>query len=130
MELVRDPLVLARRFNAFIFSPDVPEGAVERLQSIPGSDADKITQGAEILYAHYDLLTNAGKTVVGLLYDYANSQGWPAFCADGRCADIVALVRGDLGEIKPIDPTKAPEPNKALREDGKDWRPAPPADDA
>lgn len=123
MEFLNDPVQLVRRFHAFVYGPDVPPEAAEKLQSIPGSAADVISQGREILYAHYDLLNDEGKAVVAQLAQYAVAQGWGGDNADNRCGQMVALARHDVGEIA-TKPSLAntPDPNAALRDDNTDWK--------
>ena len=125
MEYVSDTMALVRRLNAYAYGPDCPEELASRLQSIPGVQADVITQGAQILYAHFDLLNGEGKEVMGLMFNYAVNQHWTAFNEQNGSAQIVALVEGTL------DQADVPEPKTQYRQGGVDWRepaPAPTAD--
>lgn len=116
IEFVNDPVALVRDYNAFVFGANVPEVAKDRLQTIPGSAADVITQGRELLYAHYDLLDDEGKAVLAKLAQYAVMQNWVAENADGRAEKITAAVRRDLGERGTWpDAADDPAPNVALR---------------
>ena len=120
-----DPTQLVRLYNAFVYGPDAPPIAAERLQTIPGSSADLISQGREILYAHYDLLNDAGKTVLAQLSHYAVSQGWQGDNANSRCDNMLKLARHDLGEIQ-TGPSyeNTPDPRPGLRDDGVNWKEA------
>lgn len=123
VSFTRDPVEILRRFNAFVFGPEVPEGARDRLQTIPGSAADRICEGAELLYAWRDQLTQAGLTLLAEMYQYAKDEGWSAFCADGRCEKIVRAARGDLGEVKRPSLKSDPFP-QSDRRGGYSWHPS------
>lgn len=123
MDRITDPVILVQRFNAFAYSPTAPEELKNKLQTIPGSQADIVTQGLEILYAHFDLLDADGKAVLGVLSDYGVYAGWAAMNVDGRLEKIRDRVRADLGEdVEPLADENMPEPEARLRGGGVDWR--------
>jgi len=122
-EYINDASELVRRFNTYVFGPDVPAEAKERLQTIPGSDADKIATGREILYAHYDLLNKAGKILTAQLAGYAVGQNWVTENANGRSEKIRDKVRRDIGEPGDWLPKEDdPEPQTNRRDGGVNWK--------
>lgn len=125
MDYINNPLDLRRRLNAYAYSPDTPEALANRLQMIPGVDADVIVEGTEILYAHFDLLNDTGKEVLGLLAAYGVSQTWVSLL--DRWTAIRDRVRRDLGErVAKIEDADMPPPQTARRDGAVDWRnPAP-----
>lgn len=125
MDYVSDANELVRRLRAFAFGGAAPEALAERLQALPGVQADQICDGAEILYAHRDLLDPSGLRLAGELFSYALHQGWTTFNQGDRSARIVALARRDLGETGGDVAGEAdewPAPQIARRADGADWR--------
>lgn len=128
LSIITDANELVRQLNAYAFAdPAVPDTIRDRLQLLPGSQADKICDGAELLYAHRDLLGESGLTVMAQLFAYGSLQHWAAFNADGRCDKIVAGVRRDLGEAGDWpDAADDPEPITSWREGGFDWKAPPP----
>lgn len=137
MDYVSDPSELLKRFRKFAFGSTVPEGIADRLQSIPGTDADVICSAAEILYAHRDQLDDDGLRVMGELFNYGLNQHWSTFNQGDRSAQIVAATDKALGDARGKAPADKdwPAPKVELRE-GVDWRnpegdsPEPPAGDA
>lgn len=90
-------------------------------------DAETMTKAGPFLYAHYDLLDAAGKTLCGQFFKFADDSHWTTYNEQNRSADVVQAVRRDLGEKgKFPDPKDDPQPNVALREDGVNWHPAAP----
>jgi hypothetical protein len=123
LDQIRDPLKLMRALNAYAYAESTPPELAEKLQTIPGVDADRITAAREIMYAHFDVLDEAGKTVLGQLADYAVYSGWSSENTEGRCDKSRDAVRRDLGEEGDLgDPADDPAPRVGLREDGVDWR--------
>jgi len=116
MEYVSDTLDLERRIYAYGNNPSCDDGLSRRLTSIPGSQADRISQGAQILYAHYDLLGDEGKELAGLLFNYAVQNNWTAFVAGNEADKVIRLIEG---KIKPAD---APAPKVHFRDGEIDWR--------
>jgi hypothetical protein len=125
MDYVSDAGELVRRLRAFAFGGNAPAEIEDRLQSLPGVAADQLCDGAELLYAHYELLNDDGKNLVGQIYNYADAQGWSTFNKNGRSAEIVSLARRDLGEKGrgvALKSAKYPEPETMRRKDNVDWR--------
>lgn len=135
MDYLNNDAELVRRIRVLAFGGDADAELAQKLQTIPGSDADVLTEGAELLYAYRDKLDEGGLTLLGQVYHRANDQNWTTFNggpkgSDNRSERIVALVRRDLGEdgagIAAAD-AEWPEP-QTRRRDGHDWRdPAEPA---
>lgn len=126
-EYISDATELTRDFNAYVFGPNVPEEMKDKAQSIAvtGSQADTISQGRELLYAHRDLLNKQGKIILAQLAAYAVGNGWGGDNADGRCQKMVDGVRRDIGEGQASDwlpKEEDPAPKINLRTDGVDWR--------
>lgn len=119
VEFTNNPLDLVRAFNTYIYGPGVPEVAAEQLQTIPGVQADIIVEGVEILFAHYDLLNDEGRTVLAQLTQYGINQSWGPMVT--RWTAINALARHDLGEDVAV-PDPIPEPQMRRRTDGVDFR--------
>jgi hypothetical protein len=123
VDFIADPVQIVRQFNAFVFGANVPAQAAEKLQSIPGTSADVISQGREILYAHFDLLNDEGKTVLAQMAHYAVSQGWQGENSNNRCDNMVKLARFSLGEIQTAPSAEnTPDPRTGLRDGSVDWR--------
>lgn len=124
VDYIGDAGELVRRIRMFSFGGHAPQEIAEKLQTIPGSDADILTNGAEILYAHKDLLDNDGLALMAQLYYYADQSKWSTFNKDGRSLAIVGLVRRELGEngfgVADAE-AEWPEP-ETNRRDGQDWR--------
>lgn len=128
---LRSPVDLMRALNAYAYGA-APAELAERLQTMIGVDADKISTGREILYAHRDLLDEQGLTVLGQLAEYAVYSTWVGDNADGRCEKIVAGVKRDLGDksVK-AKPENDPAPRVQYRDEGFDWQnPPEPAEEA
>lgn len=131
MDLIPDAAELVRKFRAFAFDGGAPEEIALRLQTIPGTDADLLTGAPEILYAHYDLLDDRGKRILGEMFVYGNEQNWTTFAggpkgSGNRAETIVGVVSRDLGDegaILPPPSEEWPAPKAELR-DGADWRSA------
>jgi hypothetical protein len=130
VDYVADSGELARRVRLFAFGGAAEAADAEladKLQRIPGVEADLLTQSAELLYAYRDRLDEAGLTLLAEVWTYANEQGWATLAGgrkgtDNRAERIVRDVRRDLGELRSeVDPEAAPEPVAALR-GGFDWR--------
>ena len=125
VDFVDDPLKLERDMNRFAFSGDCPEELSNKLTSIPGSQADKINQGAKILYAHYDQLNDDGKRALGQILTYGINKNWTQYVAETNAETVVEFISRDLGErgaLKaPSDMSEWPEPATEFR-DGTDWR--------
>jgi hypothetical protein len=124
VDYVSDASVLLQGFRAFAFSGEAPEEIEDQLQKLPGTDADVICSAAEVLYAHYDLLTDTGKRRMAELFNYAVNQHWSGFNQGDRSAQIVtytARALGDEGAILPPPEEEWPEP-QANRRDSWDWR--------
>jgi hypothetical protein len=98
VDFIADANQLTRAFRRFAFGPDCPEPLAERLQLLPGSQADIVCEGAELLWANRAQLPPAGLEVMGQMFAFAAGQNWSAFNAEQRCERIVAAVRRDLGE--------------------------------
>lgn len=124
VDYVSDTTILLKHFRAFAFSGDAPESIEDQLQRMPGTDADVICNGAEILYAHYPELNNAGKRVCAELFNYGLNQNWTSFNREDRSQKIVSYIGRELGDEGAIQPPSAdewPEP-ETNRNDGVDWR--------
>ncbi len=126
VDYVADAGELLRRLRAFAFGPDVPEEIAERLQTLPGSNADVITAAPEIMYAHFDLLPPEGVRVMAEIFVHGNEMAWTSFAggpkgSNNRAEQIVLAVGvyHDGGEAPPF--VDWPEPIIVLR-DGHDWR--------
>lgn len=124
VDYVSDANELVRRFRAYAFSDDAPADIAEKLQTIPGVAADVICTGAEMLYAHRDLLDDNGLRVMAELYNYAVQHKWEGFNESAGSQAIVNAAAKALGDAtgKASDPDKWPEPKAALRADRVDWR--------
>ena len=123
MEIITNPTQLMQAFGRYAFT-GAPAELAERLQTLPGSECDRLCTAADLLYAHRDLLDEAGLTIMAQLFAYAKLQNWSAFDREDRCQRIVDGVKRDLG--KPgewPDPEDDPKPDTRFREDGADWRP-------
>ena len=125
VDFVDDPLILERDMNRFAFSGACSEELSNKLTSIPGSQADKINQGAKILYAHYDLLNDAGKRALGQILVYAMNKNWTVYVQETSAEKLVDFISRDLGERgaveAPSDLSEWPTPATEYR-DGTDWR--------
>lgn len=127
VDYVADSHELAQRIRRLMFAEGTDAELAEKLQRVPGVDAELLTQGAELVYAYRDTLDDAGKRLLGELWTYANEQGWSTMVggakgSDNRAEQIIRDVRRDLGELKSaVDPEAAPEPRLELRA-GFDWR--------
>lgn len=117
-----DPVQLVRNYNAYAYG-GAPEIAKERLQTICGSQADVISQGREILYAHKDLLDEEGLSLLAQLAAYAVANNWIGDNADGRCEKIVSGARRELGEAGDwVAEEDEPQPKTTYRNDGVNWK--------
>lgn len=132
MDYIADVAELVRRLRAYAFGGAAPADVAARLQTVPGSTADQICGGAEVLYAFRDQLDDDGVRLMGELFTYAREQGWSTFNRGDRTDRIVALARRDLGEKGAGVARKGaewPEP-EVERRGGLDWRkPAPTVSD-
>lgn len=127
-EYENSPLELRRNFNRYAFAADTPPELADRLQQIPGVDADVFSEGGEILFAHYDLLSDAGKILLAQLTAYGVQHGWAALNRDGRWEKIRDRARKDVGDdVEALPDADMPEPQTTRRDGGIDWRnpPAP-----
>jgi hypothetical protein len=122
METLNDHMEILRRLLAYAFHPDTPLALAVRLQSIPGSDADKFIVGMETLYAHKDILNEAGLLVLGQLASFASGSGWGGLSE--RALAMFGVVRRDLGEIIGLDIEQDPEPEAFRRDDNYNWKDA------
>lgn len=111
---------LVKQIRAFAFGGDAPAEIADRLQSLPGVDADVICAAGELLYAHYDLLDAAGVAIVARIYEHAIQQGWAGYNQGDRSADIVARVDQHLAGAGG-ETAAWPAPDTRLRDD-YDWR--------
>ncbi len=126
VDYLGNPGELRRRLTAYAYHQDTPSELAERLQELGGVDADVITEAPEILYAHFDLLSEQGLTVLAQLAGYGVAQNWTGLNRDGRWQRISEAARRGLGEKGDVgDPEGDPEPQTVRRADGVDWR-APP----
>lgn len=129
MDLINDASELVRRIRVLAFGGNADAELAGKLQTIPGSDADLLTEGAELMFAYRDKLDEDGLALLGQLYTHANDQNWTTFNggprgSGNRSEQIVALVRRDLGETtggvaNDTDAWPAPQ---VRRRDGFDWR--------
>lgn len=128
VDYVSDAGELLRRLRAFAFGPDVPEAIAERLQTLPGSNADVITTAPEIMYAHFDLLPESGARVMAEIFVHGNEMSWTTFAGGSkgtgnRAELIVSAVARELGDEpgEAPHPDDWPAPDVALRAQ-VDWR--------
>jgi len=125
---------LVRGIRSFAFGSADAGEVHEKLQTIPGVDADLITQGAEILYAHIDELDDDGLALCAAIFLHMNEQGFTTCCggpkgSNNRAEKIIELVRSGKDKAG-LDALKWPEPKAEIRA-GIDWRlPTPEEDEA
>lgn len=111
---------LVKQIRAFAFGGDAPSEIADRLQSLPGVDADVICAAGELLYAHFDLLDVTGVGLVARIYEHAVQQGWVGYNQGDRSAEIVAHIDQHLADGAATS-AAWPAPDLRLR-DGYDWR--------
>lgn len=121
-----DAHALIRKVRLYAFGGQAPDEICDVLQTIPGSDADVICTAGELLYAYFDLLDGAGRTLTAEIYQHAIAQGWAGFCQGSRAADIVAAIDA-MQNDGADDFTAWPAPD-TVRRAGFDWRLAPPGE--
>jgi hypothetical protein len=121
VDYVNDARELERRLMALAFGSTLPEDLAIKIQMLPGVTADRLTTGAELLYAHKDLLEDDGLRTMAEIYAYANEQGWSGFNQGDRSKRIADGAAYDLGDRKSSPKGDDPEPSTHLR-DGVDWR--------
>jgi hypothetical protein len=131
MDYIADASDLLRKFRTWVYrDAQIPDDLRDRLQTIPGGDAEVITNAPEIMYAHYDQLDDAGKRIMGEIWVHGNEKLWTSFAGGpkgsyNRAEQIVEQVSRDLGDEGAIQPRPLeewPEPRVGRREDGIDWR--------
>jgi hypothetical protein len=126
VDYVNDAHLLGNRMMGWAFR-SAPEHISEKLQAIVGSPADRMINGVEILYAHYDELDDVAKEITAQLFLYAVQMNWTAFNQGDRSQTIVDYISLDLGEVFGETPPPSedwPEPEMHRRE-GVDWRAGP-----
>lgn len=123
LEIVNDAMEIDRRFLAYAFgAAPADNGLATKLQTIPGVQADRLSVGAEMLYAHRDLLDDAGLVLMAQMFEYGRLQHWSIFLTDDRALGIVFAVRRDRGEAGEFDAMENdPKPVTSHRAEGFDW---------
>lgn len=128
VDYINNPLDLRRRVTDYAYHSDTPDELAEKLKTIPGVDADVLSEAPEVLYAFFDVLGDQGRTVLAQIADYGVRQNWTTLNANGRWEKIRDAARRELGEEVEADPASDPEPQTTRREDGVDWRNPPAAE--
>jgi hypothetical protein len=128
VDYINNPIDLRRRLADYAYHPDTPAELAEKLKTIPGVDADVLSEAPEVLYAFFDVLSEQGRTALAQLADYGVRQNWSSLNAGGRWERIRDAARRELGEEVEADPAGDPAPQVTRRADGIDWR-DPPAEE-
>ena len=138
VDYVSDASELRRRLSAYAFNPSIDAELADKLQRMPGVEADVLSNAPELLYAYRDRLGEDGLRLMGELFVHANEHGWTSVAGgakgtDNRAETIVDNVSRAIGEPEAGEERPAedwPEP-QTIRRDGLDWRaPAEPEPEA
>jgi len=120
IEFKNDVLALEQDMNAFAYSAACPEGLRQKIAAIPA--AERVNRGAQVLYAHYDLLDAAGKRACAQMFCYAANMGWAKFNEDHKSTDIVSRIELDLDGGDTGEDADWPVPQRGMRAGRADWR--------
>lgn len=123
MQVITDATTLMRKLGAYAYNPASDSELAERLQTMPGSDVDKMFLAMELLNTFRDRVGPAGLELLGQLAAFAEIKQWQIPGQPERIAKLLNGAKRDLGEPG-IDQLVEddPEPVLVYRADGLDWR--------